>query len=877
MGEVYRAHDPKLNRDVALKVLPDDFATDPERLARFKREAQVLASLNHPNIAAIYGLEDSGETHALVLELVEGPTLQDRISQGAIPLDEALPIAKQIAEALEAAHEQGIIHRDLKPANVKVTPEGVVKVLDFGLAKALEPEVSEVEAANLPTMTASATTMGVVMGTPAYMSPEQASGKPVDRRTDIWAFGAVLYEMLAKSRAFAGDDASATLARVIERDPDWSALPNDLPPVLGRFLKCCLAKDAKKRIRDMADVGLAIDGTFEAPVGVRGEAATVPRAEWPRPALAALVGVSLVIIGVVAGRVMLTPTDASPGIARFSIVPSDIAPMGPSPFSRDLAISADGRWVVYSSGGGSESSRLYLRSIDRMESVVLRGGDGFEPFFSPDGRWVGFYDFDNATLNKVSTAGGPPARLTVSPRVIRGATWGTDDQIVFGTEGGGLLRVSGDGGEREVLTTLDPDQDVTSHTWPFVIPDRQAVLFVMSSGPALETGRIAVLDLASGEITDLDLEGVSPRYVPAGHLVYATADGSVHAVAFDATNLSVRGRPVPLIEGVWVKDSGAANFSVSNTGTLVYLPGDEVARQRRLVWVDRDGREEPIDAAPRAYGGLRLSPDGERVAFTLFQGTDADVVVYDLVRDISTRLTFDTAMDSGPIWTPDGRRIVFRSNRGGDVHNLWWKAADGTGAAVRLTTSANFQWPQTWSADGDALVAVELVDVTGTDVILVRLDPDRPTEALVSDPLFQTYPQVSSGGRWMAYQSDESGQNEVYVRPFPNVGDGKWQVSVDGGTYPLWAPDDRELFFRRPDDSSMMVVSVDAESSFSHGSPTRLFDSERYPATLRLDRAFDLAPDGRRFLMLSATGAELEIAVVLNWHEELEARVPTEQ
>ena len=476
MGQVYQATDTKLGRQVALKILPEAFAADPDRLARFQREAQVLASLNHPGIAAIYGIEEEDNTRALVLELVEGPTLADRISKGPIPIDEALPIAKQIAEALEAAHEAGVIHRDLKPANIKVREDGTVKVLDFGLAKAFDP-VQQGDPSNSPTLTAAATQMGVIMGTAAYMSPEQARGKPVDKRADIWAFGVVVLEMLSGRKVFEGEDVSMTLSSVLQWEPDWSLLPSTMSPVLTAFLRQCLAKDPSERIHDIADVRLAMEGAFETTVTASSEPIAVPVLQvWQRPVPALLVVLATLVLGGLGVWTFARPDGISTELMRFDLNPLDAAPLRLTNNSRDVAISTDGTRVVYNGPG-----QLYLRSVDQTSWVPVRGGEGSAPFFSPDGAWIGFYDNSARILQKVSILGGPPVTLTESSGAIRGATWGTDDQIIFGTGGAGLFRVSGGGGEPETLTTLDTEQGESSHRWPFIIPGREAVVFVTAT------------------------------------------------------------------------------------------------------------------------------------------------------------------------------------------------------------------------------------------------------------------------------------------------------------------------------------------------------------------------------------------------------------
>ena len=630
MGEVWQARDTKLDRDVALKVLPEAFTQDPDRLARFEREAKVLASLNHPNIGSIYGLEEAEGIRALVLELVEGPTLADRIKQGPIPLDEALPIAKQIAEALEAAHEQGVIHRDLKPANIKVKADGTVKVLDFGLAKAFQPDPSDPKLSQSPTisLTAAATQMGMVIGTAAYMSPEQASGKTVDKRADVWAFGVVLYEMLTGTRPFVGDDVSKTLAHVIAIDPDWSTLPTVVPPVLGTFLRGCLEKNPKQRVQAIGDVRLAMEGAFETPASEAAEAvARRPLHPWQRPVPALGIVVMAVLVTGLAVRALTRPEPPpAPGVMRLTIVPPDTAPLGvQSPNRSPIAISPDGTQVVYGGAGG-----LNLRPIDQLVGAPVRGGEGgIAPFVSPDGEWVGFLHVTSfTTLQKVSTLGGPSVMVTESPTPILGASWGEDDQIIFGTVGAGLFRVSGGGGDPEALTTIDGGQGETSHAWPSIIPGGEAVLFMISAGGPLAIGQLAVLDLATTEVKRLGLAGGSPRYVSTGHLVYAVEDGSIRAVPFDAASLDVAGSPVPLVEGVQVRATGAADFGVSDNGRLVYVLGASGGgSQRSLIWVDREGREELTAAPLQAYPTVSLSPDSTRAASGILAGGNVDIWV----------------------------------------------------------------------------------------------------------------------------------------------------------------------------------------------------------------------------------------------------------
>ena len=610
MGEVYQARDTKLDRDVALKVLPEAFTSDPDRLARFEREAKVLASLNHPNIGTIYGLEEAEGVKALVLELVEGPTLADRIKQGPIPVDEALPIAKQIAEALEAAHEQGVIHRDLKPANIKVKDDGTVKVLDFGLAKAFQPDAADPGLSASPTisLTAAATQMGMVIGTAAYMAPEQAKGLPVDKRADIWAFGVVLYEMLTGQALFAGPTVSDTLASVLKTEPDWRTLPADTPALLRRVLRRCLEKDRKQRFQHIGDTRADIDDA-RSDTPLSSEIAPIAEfAVWQRPTVISfMILVAAIVAGFAVWAVMRPEPTPVPSLMRFTVVPPETAPLGPGVNHASLAISADGSRIVYAGPTPDGRFQLYVHSFDDPPAVPLRGTNGgYAPFLSPDGASVGFVD-PRGPIYRVSIFGGPPMTLTESDSTIRGASWGADDRIIFGTNGAGLFLVSGGSGEPHALTTPNTEQGEVSHQWPFIIPGRDAVVFVIASATStLATGQLAVLDFNTQDIKRLGVAGVSPHYVSTGHLVYAAEDATLRAVPFDAATLEVTGDPVSLVEDVAVKNSGAADFDISDNGRLVYRPSstDAGSLTSRLVLKGWDGDRNPL----ADIGGLVLAP-----------------------------------------------------------------------------------------------------------------------------------------------------------------------------------------------------------------------------------------------------------------------------
>ncbi len=889
MGEVYEATDTNLKRAVAIKVLPESLALDGERLARFQREAEVLASLNHPNIAQIHGLEKSAGTIALVTELVEGPTLADRIAQGAIPIDEALPIAKQIAEALEAAHEQGIIHRDLKPANIKVRPDGTVKVLDFGLAKALEPASAlrasaEQALSQAPTITTPAMTMaGMILGTAAYMSPEQARGKTVDKRADIWAFGCVLYEMLAGKRAFVGEDVTDTIVSVVSKEPDWAALPS-IASAVSFVLRRCLEKDSKRRLRDVGEARLALEGAFETGVTQTAEAAVVIQSVAWRRALPWVAGAALLgglVIGLTLSDVV-RPAQLPAPVERFVVTTPTAAPFSPVSPRGSITISPDGTRIVYQAIVGG-TNHLYVRPVDQLEGYSLYGAVGQidTPTVSPDGASVVFANQGPVrTWRRVSILGGPPQTLFPSPSrtAPRGASWGPDDTIIFAEDSAGLFGGPAGGGESAVLTTPDAARGEIGHAWPEVLPGGEAVLFTVVHGPGAENMEVAVLDLTTMEQKILLAGGSQARYVATGHLVYG-ADGTLWAVPFDLARLEVTGDPVPLLEGVMTDPLGAVQFSLSASGSLLYAVGDAQGfLSRTLVWVDRQGREEPLAAPPRAYTYPRLSPDGTRVALDV-RDQEQDIWVWDLARETLTRLTVDPGEDRYPVWTPDSTRVVFGSTADGQP-NLYWQAADGTGTVERLTESANIQWGYSFSPDGESLVFRESRPDTRVDLRVLSLTGDRGTETLVATEFQELNAELSPDGRWMAYQSDQSGRGEVYVRPFPNVDDGQWLISTGGGTNPLWAPDGRELFYLGG--AALMTVPVQTESSFAFATPEVLFETDDL-VTSGIGRPYDVSPDGQRFLMIKEGGGEggaedasapPQMILVQNWHEELRRLVP---
>ena len=869
MGQVWQATDTQLNRQVALKILPDAFAANPDRLARFKREAQILASLNHPNIAAIYGIEESEGTRALVLELVEGPTLADRISKGPIPLDEALPIAKQIAEALEAAHEAGVIHRDLKPANIKVREDGTVKVLDFGLAKALDP-APDADSSQSPTLTAAATQMGVIMGTAAYMSPEQASGSFVDKRADIWSFGVVLFEMLTGQRLFTGESVSHVLGAVLRLDPQWDTLPDNTPASLRRLLDRCLIKDRKQRLPDIGVARFDIDDAA-VPAVKTGETDQALRLRvWQRPAPAFS---AVLLVAVIAGLSVWTLRPIEPrAVTRFSYdLPPSQRIVGNT--RQVLAVSPDGQRFVYNTTDG-----LYLRSMDQPNARLLSGtGEGRRraPVFSWDGQSVAF-ESENQ-LMRLALSGGAP--VNVGPvQAPLGASWASDNTIFF-SDVDGIMRVTANGGTPEVVV---PAEDGKLFDTPQLLPDGDSLLFsVMTGGTGArgwDSAEIVVQSLTSADRTVLLQGGSDARYVPTGHLVYALGDGLL-AVAFDVDRLTVESGPVSMVEGIIRAGvSASANYAVSDNGSLFYLTGG-VGTARPLVWVDRVGNVETIDTIPRnAYGSPRLSPDGARTLVV----ADGDLWIYDIPSGRENRLTTDGETPPYADWTPSGVEVTYTSFRGGSRGNVWIQAADGSGAARQLTSLEGRVDFEAWAPDGRTFAAHH--HGTGpANQLMVSVDgTDAETEVWLEREFTDSNAVFSPDGRYIAHVSDQSGQFEIYIRPFPGPG-APTPVSVGGGTEPMWAATG-ELFYRRLSDYSMMVVAVSTDPVLAVGPPTELFAGGSPSAGGGARARYAVTADAQRFLMSAAvlsstdvgvgSAARSRVNVVLNWVEELKRLVP---
>ena len=881
MGEVYRARDIKLGRDVAIKILPDGFAHDPDRLGRFKREAQVLASLNHPHIGAIYGLEESsstgsgqGATQYLVLELVDGETLADRIAAQratgrGLPVAEALAIARQIADALEAAHEKGIIHRDLKPANIALTAADEVKVLDFGLAKAIDDGGSGIGDANVthsPTLTLHATHAGVILGTAAYMSPEQAKGRIADKRSDVWSFGCVLFEMLAGTRAFEGEDVSDTLATILKGEPEWSRIPYDVPASIRSLLSRCLEKDRKQRIADISVARYVLSAPLEAASARAQSDAGRPRSSWIGFAAAFVAA----LIAAAAGWIMKpSPAASVRPITRFPIIlPQDQAFTS---FGRHiLALSPDGARLAYVA-----NAQLYLRAMDQLDASPIRGtNEGpAEPFFSPDGQWIAYYA--NGHLRKVAISGGAPTTVC-DAQSPWGASW-DGDRIVFGEGPQGIFEVTATGGTPKLLVAPDTKQGEFLHG-PQILPGGQAVLFT-SGSPGVVASRwsnatIVVQSLKTGERKTLVRGGTDGRYVPTGHLVFSR-DGVLFANAFDAERLELRGGPTAVVEAVASASggaTGAVQFAVSNTGTLAYPPVT-AGQMTRLVWRNRQGVDTPIAAPPHSYETPRVSPDGTRIALHALD-QDSDIWVLDTRSETLTRLTFDKAADIAPVWMKDGKRIAYVSARDG-APNLFWKPADCTGQPEPLlpqTPSSSVALvANSATADGKALI---FSVGSPSNIMALPLQGDRQPGALIAQASFaERGGDVSPDGRWIAYQSDESGTFQIYVRPFPAVDQGRWQVSGEGGRLPIWGPKGRELFYT-DDRNHLVSVSISASTAFAFGKASVVFDLT--DTLLAVYRNYDIAPDGSRFALIKPERqrGSTQFLIVENWFEELKQRVP---
>ena len=859
MGEVYRALDRNLGRQVAIKILPEEFSRNPERLARFEREAKLLATLNHPNIGAVFGFEEAKGLRFLVLELVEGETLQTRLDRGALPMDEALETCRQVAEGLEAAHDRGVIHRDLKPGNIMITPEAKVKILDFGLAKAYTGETTGIDIANSPTITAQMTEPGVILGTAAYMSPEQARGRAVDRRSDIWAFGCVLYECLTGSRAFHGDTVSDTLAHILKGEPDWEALPKDLPANTRTVVRRCLQRDRSLRYHDIADARIDLDESLGAKTAAAERPAGARRFRALPWTFALLSTVLLIVIIVSNGWRHPTPSGS---VRRFSI------PIGPAKrlWDTSLAISPDGTELAYTIDG-----HLFRRSMDKVATVRLASSLRIAyPCFFVSSEWVGCANLGK--LLKVELATGASVALCDAPSLFGAIGFGDDSLVFVPGAAMGLWQVPSRGGERKLMLLPDFAKGERSFRWPAPLPGNRGLLFAMltTENSLFDDARIMAYSPGGGDKSIVASGGTFPRFAPTGHVLFARS-GNLLAIPFDLKSFSPKGPAKVVLEGVLMDPlDGGACFDISGDGTLVYVPGGVINHDADVVWVDRDGGRETILSSIPVDREIRVSPDGTRLAFN----KGRDIWVYDLSLKSQVRITSDAAIDTNPVWSPDGRRIAFASNRAGDM-DIYERSADGTGPEAILYRSPLAARPMSWSPDGKTLAFEDMGPTTGTDIKLLSfLGEGRTTvREFAATPFSERQAVYSPDGQWVAYVSDESGDFEVYIQPSDGTAQ-RWKISTNGGTEPMWNPKGGELIFFKG--QTAYAVSVRTRPGFAAAAPRALFETSAMITSSRF-RNVDISRDGSRIVMMVPLDdpKELEIRVVLNWFEELKRLVPS--
>jgi Tol biopolymer transport system component len=872
MGEVYRARDFKLKREVAIKILPEEFSRDNERVNRFQREAEVLASLNHPNIAAIYDLQEANGTRFLVLELVQGETLFERIARGPIPIKEALDIAHHICEALEAAHEKGVVHRDLKPANIKITTEGKVKVLDFGLAKAVETQTSPINASHSPTMM-SGTLAGVILGTAAYMSPEQARGQAVNSQSDIWSFGVVLYEMLTGKPAFTGETITDVIGRIVTLDPDWSVLPETTPPAIKRLLRNCFHRNRAARLHHIGDAKIEIDGALSDPSTAAATTAAPAAPDGPvaarrRPLLwiaanaALLLIAAAIVMPFVTGYFRLASRDI--GVVRFSVPQPEKGRFSEAPNAPYVSISPDGRHLAFIAESGG-TSRIWVRTLDTLEARPLMTTEGvahYPTFWSPDSRFIGF--FAQGKLKKIEIAGGPAQSICDAPAMGSPAgTWNRDGIIVFSggdsfEEAGPLKRVPAGGGTPEAVTSLDQSRQERGHEWPYFLPDGDHFFFLANSGPNSEQNGIFVGSLSSKKVQLVSHINSRMVYDPAGYLLFVR-DRSLMALPFDAKKLQATGDPFPIAEQVRSRASGQASLTVSANGVLAYRTGADDVGADKLTWLDRSGKELDTAGPAGNYRNVKLSPDEKRIAVQRSDSRDEfeDIWVIDVARGVPTRLTFGQP-NRFPVWSPNGDQIAF--SRGSQDPAIYIKPSSGAGTEDLLLKSAG---PVVaWSADGKFILYLA---GRGSLTVLPLFGDRKPFEYLPRTTFQRTDAQLSADGRWVAYRSDESGKDEVYIQSFP-VPSAKSRISTGGGAAPRWRRDGKEIFYLDPDQKLMSVPIRAAARTLEISTPVPLFEM-RVAVDSRSPHQYDVTGDGQRFLVSSPVtqSAATPITVVVNW------------
>jgi eukaryotic-like serine/threonine-protein kinase len=881
MGEVYRARDTRLNRIVAIKVLPAHLADKPELRERFEREARTIASLNHPHICTLHDIGQQDGVDYLVMEYLEGETLAQRLLKGPLPLEQVLQYAIEISDALDKAHRKGVTHRDLKPGNIMITKSGT-KLLDFGLAKLRQDATPAIPFSQASTAKDTLTAQGMILGTLQYMAPEQVEGKTdeIDARTDIFAFGTVVYEMATGKRAFEGKSQASLIAKILETDPPpMSSLQPMTPPALDRVIKRCLAKDPDDRWQTARDLEVELKWIAEAGSQITLAPTIAMKGMGVLSRREVVISAGTLLSGaVIAGIIIwnLRPSLLPQPVSRFTITLPPGQQLAGLEIGPAVALSPDGTQLAYVARQGG-TQQLYLRPMDSLESKPISGTEGAtEPFFSPDGQSLGF--FVSGQLKKISASGGAALPI-VNAAYPDGATWGSQGMIAFASAIGVLQQVPDTGGAPQPLTRIEKGE--STHRWPEFLPGGKAVLFAAGTNPLIFTNaQVTVQSVGKGERRSLIQGGTHPRYAPSGHLVYAQG-GRLMAVPFDLRQLSVTGASVSVVESVQQSTvSGAAQYGFSTTGSLVYVLGGLQSAQSKLVWVSRNGTEQPLAAPAHAYVNPRLSPDGRRIAVGITD-QESQTWLYDLSRETLTRFTFEGSSNNAPTWTPDGKRIAFQSNKEG-TPNLFWQLADGSGGLERLTTSDHNRVPISWSTDGQLLAFIEINPTTGYDIWVLQMgDPSagsgqvRKARPFLQTPFNESVPRFSPDRRWLAYVSDESGRWEIYVQPFPGPG-GKWQISTDGGTEPTWNPNGRELFYRTGD--KMMAVDITTQPGFAAGKPRMLFEGHYVP-TPGTNSNYDVSADGQRFLMLKASesvgSAPTQINVVLNWFEELKQKVPT--
>lgn len=892
MGEVYRARDSRLDREIALKVLPESFIRDPERVGRFEREARTLASLDHPNIGALYDFQEADGMRFLVMQLIDGETLEDRINRGPLSVEEAIPIFVQIALGLEAAHQRGIIHRDLKPANVKLKPDGQVKVLDFGLAKSFGPEGEDSERDSSLTATGAAarlTSEQAILGTPSYMSPEQARARDVDRRSDIWAFGCTLFEALTGTPPFEGKTTADLIVRILRDTPDWSQLPPDVPASVKTILRRCLERDPRKRLKDAGDIAISLEEALASSGGSGAEpapsaAGEAVRSAGARPFALTLAGLTVVLLGVIAAVYLGIQRPPAPettsrhkgipvvekarAVRRFSITLSTAYPLKrPNPIIGDnvIAISPDGSTLVYVTGLDNDT-QLIKRRLDQLDSTPIAGTAGaWNPFFSPDGKWIGFQQRSVADpkLMKIPSDGGVPIPLAPSPLPL-GASWGEDDTIVFGHNiGAPLARVSAEGGAFDLLSVPDEQWRGYSEGFPQLLPEGRGIVFGAARIPHSDHGTLFYAEKPGGSRVKIaDDIGLS-YYVPSGHMVYPRT-GALYALPFDLEAKRPTGPEVPVTESRMASAGTIPRqYCFSRDGDLIYVPESSQAESARtIVWVDRQGEETRVPIAARPFDTVRLSPDDSMLALDLIDLED--VWIYSLKRGTNQRLTFTAGSDYRPIWEPEGGSVIFLSAREGDTA-IYSKGADGIGDVEHWVTNPEYPYPNDVSPDGRTLI-YSPVATTSPVWVVEKGDPDSP-RALFDGRHGEQRVRFSPDGKWISYESKDTGRYEIYVQSFPDQA-AKFQISLEGGEDAIWSPLGDELFFW--EGKVLMAVDVETEPTFSFGEPHPLFE-------MQSKVNYDVASDGQRFVIIKEGEAShwaTELIVVENWFEELKRLAP---